>query len=125
MCEYSFSSRDHLHSTGNLQKISLQNWLFFPFAKFNPLKKYGLCGILCDRAGCEIRLMSYGTKHSLQFLFENPFVHSYTLNFKITGCIWMFCTSNDCSSIRDIPRVQCSLELHEKSKWKATASDTD
>ena len=30
------------------------------------------------------------------------FVCTYTHNLKTTGCIWTFCISNDCSTIRDI-----------------------
>ena len=61
--------------------------------------------IFCDRTGCEIQLVSYGSKHSVQFLFDKPFVHPYTLNLKTTGYIWTFIILNDCSTIRDIPSV--------------------
>ena len=37
------------------------------------------------RAGCEIQLASYGSKHALQTLSGNPFVCTYKHNLKTTG----------------------------------------
>ena len=51
--------------------------------------------IFCVRAGCEIGLVSYGSKHSLQFLSDQWFVHPYTHNLKTTGYIWTFSVSYD------------------------------
>ena len=43
----------------------------------------------CVRAGCKVHvpLVSYGTKHSLSFVSDEPFVCSYTHNLQTTGCM--------------------------------------
>ena len=57
------------------------------------------------RRGCEIHLVSYGSKYTSQCPFDKPFVLTYIHNLKTTGCIRMSCKSNECSSIGDIPNV--------------------
>ena len=64
--------------------------------------------IFCVIAGSIIRLVSYGSKHSLQFLSNKPFVPPYTHNLRTTGNVWTFNISNDCSTIGEI-----LLELRE------------
>ena len=66
---------------------------------------YRTC-LIFVRDGCEIQLVSYGSKHASQSLSDMRFV-SYKHNMKPTDCtcIEMFCISNDCSAIRDIPCV--------------------
>ena len=45
--------------------------------------------IFCVRAGFEIQLVSYGSKHASQSLSSKPFVRTCTHNLKTTGHIWM------------------------------------
>ena len=61
--------------------------------------------IFCVRARCEVQLLSYGSKHVSQSLSHKPFVGASTRNLKITGCIWTFCISNNCSTTGDNPCV--------------------
>ena len=58
--------------------------------------------IMCVKAGCEIWLTSYVSKHTSQYLSDKPFGRTYTRNFKTTGYIWTFCISNNCSTIEDV-----------------------
>ena len=58
--------------------------------------------ILHIRAGCEIWLPSYGSKHRSKCLSNKPFVHTYMYIVKTTGHIWTLCTLNNCSTIGDI-----------------------
>ena len=53
--------------------------------------------IFCVRAGCTIRLVSYGAKHALQSHSDKQFVflHAQLENYR-------FCKSNDHSTIGDI-----------------------
>ena len=59
--------------------------------------------VFCLKAGCKIRLVGYGSKHSSQFFSYKPFVHNYTLNLKTTSYIWSVSILNDCCSIKYIP----------------------
>ena len=61
--------------------------------------------IFYDRAGCKMRLTSFGSKHALQSLSDKQFVCTCMWNLKTTGPIWAFCISNDCSTIGDISCV--------------------
>ena len=56
----------------------------------------------CVRAGCQIRLVSFGSKHVSQGACDKPFVYTYTHNLITTGHMWMFSVSNYCSTIGDI-----------------------
>ena len=46
--------------------------------------------IFCVRAGCDIRLVNYGSQHLITALSNKPFVGAYTHNLKTTGYIWTF-----------------------------------
>ena len=48
----------------------------------NDFSTIGCTFIFCVQGECEIRLASYGSKRSSQFLTVKPFVRSYTHNFK-------------------------------------------
>ena len=81
--------------------------------------------IFCVRAGCEVRLASYGSKYAWQCLYDKPFVHTYTHNLKITGHMWTFNILNDCSSIGDIVCVAYTCVVAwEVQLENYTASDT-
>ena len=62
--------------------------------------------IFCVRVGREISMVSYASKHALQYLSDKPFVciHAVVLrpNLKTSGHTWTFSISNDCYIIRDI-----------------------
>ena len=55
--------------------------------------------IFCVKAGHEIQLLSYGSKHSSQFLSDKSFVRPSTHNLKTTGYKWTFSILTDCSTI--------------------------
>ena len=55
------------------------------------------------RAPCEIWLASYGSKCTSLSLSKMPFMRTSMQNLKTTSHMWMFCLSNDCSTIEDIP----------------------
>ena len=59
----------------------------------------------CDRAGCEERLTSYGSKHAPQSLYDKALVRTYMHTLKDTGPTWMLSISNNCSIIGAIPCV--------------------
>ena len=56
-------------------------------------------------------VMVPNTYHRL-FPCNKPFVHTSTHNWKTTGCKWMFCISNNNSTIDDIPCVLQSCTKH-------------
>ena len=77
--------------------------------------------IFCVRAGCVIRMASYGSKHSLLFFSNKPFVGPYRHNLKTTGYIWTFSTSNDLSTIGNIPCVVQSWKRYSTGElWFQT-----
>ena len=74
--------------------------------------------IFCVKAGFEIWLPSYGSKHSSQFLSNKPFVHPYMHNLKTTGY------NMDIQRIEWLLYYQShswyGLELQESCSWRAT-----
>ena len=72
--------------------------------------------IVCVRTECYIGLVSYGSKHAWESLFNKPFSHTCTHNLKTTGHVWMFCVSDDWSMIEDILCVlySCMRDLTGK-----------
>ena len=66
--------------------------------------------IFCVRAGCEIWMVNYSSKHALQS-FSNK--HTYMHNLKTSGHIWRFSILNDCYIIRVILCVVwgCMIDL--------------
>ena len=58
--------------------------------------------ILCVRAGCEKRMVSYASKHASQSLSNKPFVHRGMHNLNTSAHMWTFNISNDCYAIRHI-----------------------
>ena len=61
--------------------------------------------IFCVRAGCEIQMASYTSKHTSQCLFNSPFLciqYTKTHNLKTSGHMCTFRISNDCNIINDI-----------------------
>ena len=54
--------------------------------------------IFCVRAGQEIQLASYGSKHALQCHFDKPYMHTYMSNMKSTGHVWTLCILNSRST---------------------------
>ena len=78
--------------------------------------------IFCVRAGCEIRMVSYGSKHAQQSFSDKPFVHIYlSANFE------NFKSYDDIEHMKRLLCYRrhslCGLELHERSDWRATAPD--
>ena len=63
--------------------------------------------VLCVRVGCDIRLVSCGSKHSSIALLDEPFVPVYKHNLKTTGYMYTltYTVSSDFSAIRHIPCV--------------------
>ena len=78
--------------------------------------------IFCVRAGCEIRMAIYASKHASESPSYKPFVITYTHNLKSTGPIRTFCISNDSSSLQR--HSLWELELHERFHWRDTALGT-
>ena len=79
--------------------------------------------MFCVRAGCEIRLVSYSSKHASQSLSNKPFVRTYTHNLKTIGHILTFSISNDFSTIGDISCVPWSC-MRDPNEELYTAPDT-
>ena len=86
--------------------------------------------IFCVRAEYTNRLASYGSKHSLQFLFNKPFVHPYTHSLKTTGYVWTFSILSDYFTIGDIGHSLMQNCMHILQVciyiaiWCATMHDT-
>ena len=78
--------------------------------------------ILCVRAGCEMRLASYVSKHASQYLSDKPLVRTSTQLENYTGRMWTFSISNDCSTIGHIPCViySCIRELTGELRLQTT-----
>ena len=77
--------------------------------------------IFCVRAGCEIRMASYASKHTLQSLSDEPFLHiqcTQTHRLKTSCHMWTFSILNDCYIIGDI---LCVVQLHQRSDWRGMA----
>ena len=51
------------------------------------------------------KLWLHTTHHSLFPIRHFVDTYMYMYNLKTTHCIWMFCISNDCSTIGDIPCI--------------------
>ena len=61
--------------------------------------------IFCVRAGCEIQMATYTSKHASHSLSNKPFLRvqcTQTHNLKTSGHMWTFSISNNCYIIRDI-----------------------
>ena len=67
------------------------------------------------RSACKIQLVSYGSKYTSQPLLDTPLVHTSMHNLKTTGDMWLFCTSNNCSTMENIPSV---VQNCMRSNWK-------
>ena len=78
--------------------------------------------IFCVRAGCDIGMAIYASKHASESLSYKPFVRTYTHDLKSTGPIRTFCISNDSSTIQR--HSLWWLELHENFHWRDTALGT-
>ena len=76
------------------------------------------------RTVCEIRLETYGSKHSSQSLSDTPFVRTFIISLKNTVHVWTSFILNDCSTMGKshhplhmyvnntcTPLVQCSKML--------------
>ena len=99
-------------STRNL-KTTGRIWMFY--CTYQKTALLSVMFIFSARARCKIRIVSYGSKHALQSLSDEPFVGPYTQNLKTSGHIWTLSISNNCYmyNVRDILYVV--LELHERS----------
>ena len=77
--------------------------------------------ISCVRAGCKVRLVSYGSKHASQSPSDKQFVWPYMHNLEI------YRSHMNILHIEQLLRYQrhcsCALDLHERSDWRAMAPD--
>ena len=73
--------------------------------------------IVCVRAGCEIQLVSYGSKHALQSLSNKQFVYT-CITWKLQ--VMYGCSAYQITALLSETFLVC-LELHERSNWKATS----
>ena len=73
--------------------------------------------IFCVTTGCKIRVASYGSKHTSQYLSNKPFVHNYTHILQVQvvdGCsaYWMTVLLSETFLV-------WFMQLHERSDWRA------
>ena len=105
------------HFVGILRRVTRKLQVIYKCCTYWMTALLSVISIFSIRAGCQIPLASYGSKHSLQFLFDEQFVCACTHNLKM-----------------DVQRIEwllyyqthslCDLKLQERSNWRAMAPDT-